>query len=185
MSIVIMGGGLVPRALGWRRCAPPEVEIFIEVHDSDDGIPYHQRLTLRQGALVGSEAVDGGGGHLAALASTVRAAAPGTFGLVSPSSLQKLLGVIVASLKEEGGGSASGAQWTAGGRAPAATAAAPLPSALAGIGDLQRAGPAMLQAAKAKMDIVFQAHRVSKDDPSFVYDKRAEFGAPEEASDWD
>ena len=60
-----------------------------------------------------------------------------------------------------------------------------LTGVLAGLGDLQRAGPAMLQAAKAKMEVVFQANKLAPTDPGFVYDKRVEFVKPQEVSDWD
>jgi hypothetical protein len=77
---------------------------------------------------------------------------------------------------------------------PAATAPAarPVPqappalvlSAIAGIGDLQRAGPASLAAAKARMDVVFEANRVEAHGPAFVYDTRKAFAATA-ASEWD
>jgi len=61
-----------------------------------------------------------------------------------------------------------------------------LSSAIAGIGDLQRAKPAALQAAKARMDVVFDANRILPGMPGFIYDKRIEFNATEAApSDWD
>jgi centrosomal protein CEP19 len=56
---------------------------------------------------------------------------------------------------------------------------------LSTIGDLQRVGPAALQAAKAKMETVFEAKRVKPGDPGYVWDKRVEFTPSEEASDWD
>ena len=62
-----------------------------------------------------------------------------------------------------------------------------LSSAIEGIGDLQRAKPAALQAAKARMDVVFDANRILPGMPGFVYDKRVEFNTTEtaEPSDWD
>ena len=67
----------------------------------------------------------------------------------------------------------------------AALAAAGNPlSAIAGIGDLNRAKPAALQAAKARMEVVFDANRVARGDAAFVYDRRVEH-APTESSDWD
>jgi centrosomal protein CEP19 len=71
----------------------------------------------------------------------------------------------------------------------AALAAAGNPlSAIAGIGDLNRVKPAALQAAKAKMQVVFDANVVARGDAGFVYDKRVDFtpraGQPTE-SDWD
>lgn len=54
-----------------------------------------------------------------------------------------------------------------------------------GIGDLQRVGPAALQAAKARMDVLFESNRLKPGDPGYVYDRRVEFGAPQAVSDWD
>jgi hypothetical protein len=76
--------------------------------------------------------------------------------------------------------------------AAAAPAAAPAPTkapvvtaaVIAGIGDLQRAGPAALQAAKARMQVLFDAKAIPRDAPDFEYDKRVEF-KPEEPSEWD
>jgi hypothetical protein len=59
-----------------------------------------------------------------------------------------------------------------------------IPTVIANIGDLQKVGPAALQIAKAKMDIVFEANKVRPGDDTFVYDKRADF-VPSEESDWD
>jgi hypothetical protein len=82
------------------------------------------------------------------------------------------------------------------GREPAAAAPAPpplpaakdagagVPSVIASIGDLQRVGPAALQAAKARMDVVFEAHKLVPGDDGYVYDVRADF-APTEESGWD
>ena len=59
---------------------------------------------------------------------------------------------------------------------------------LPGIGALPRETPAALQAAKAKMQVVFDANVVARGDAGFVYDKRVDFtprtGQPTE-SDWD
>ena len=62
-----------------------------------------------------------------------------------------------------------------------------LSSAIEGIGDLQRAKPAALQAAKARMDVVFDANRILPGMPGYIYDKRVEFNTDESAapSDWD
>lgn len=56
---------------------------------------------------------------------------------------------------------------------------------LSGIGDLQRVGPAVLQAAKAKMEVLFEAHRVKPGEEGYEYDKRVEFTAAVEPSEWD
>jgi hypothetical protein len=72
--------------------------------------------------------------------------------------------------------------------AAATTTAAPviITSILDGIGDLQHAGPRALQAAKAKMEMVFEAHRVLPNDPTFIYDKRTNFESSQlTTSDWD
>jgi hypothetical protein len=68
--------------------------------------------------------------------------------------------------------------------ANAAPAPAQLPAVIASIGDLQRAGPAALQAAKAKMDVVFEAHRLRPGEAGYEYDKREAF-QPSETSEWD
>ena len=73
-------------------------------------------------------------------------------------------------------------------RSIAATTTAPviITSILDGIGDLQHAGPRALQAAKAKMEMVFEAHRVLPNDPTFIYDKRTNFESSQlTTSDWD
>ncbi len=57
-------------------------------------------------------------------------------------------------------------------------------SVIGNIGDLQTVGPAALQAAKAKMEVVFEAHRLKPGDAGFVYDKRTEF-MPSAQSEWD
>ncbi len=56
--------------------------------------------------------------------------------------------------------------------------------AIEGIGDLQTVGPAALRVAKAKMEVVFEAHRLKPGDEGFMYDKRTEFSASE-PSEWD
>jgi hypothetical protein len=163
-------------ALGWRL--PPReggaqpAEVFVELLEEAAGqrpATQHQRLRLVPAALL-QPAAD----H-ARLAALLRAAAPATFGLAPPSALASLLRALGAAL-------AAAAAAAAAPRAPAPAAAA-----LAGIGDLQRAGPAMLQAAKARMDVVFEAHQVSRFDPAFVYDRRVEFAAAGAAEDsgWD
>ena len=155
-------------ALGWRLAASPE--LYVELAGGDPAAQ-HQRLCLSAPKLLAP------GVSLAHLASLIRGAAPASFGLVSP-------GAMVGALRALSG--AVRAQQAEAARAqPAAAAAAPLTGALASIGDLQRVGPAMLQAAKAKMDVVFQAHKVAKEDPAFVYDKRVAFTAAAESSDWD
>lgn len=71
------------------------------------------------------------------------------------------------------------------GRAPVLQQApASLVAAIAGIGDLQTAKAAALAAAKARMDVVFDATRVKPGEPGFVYDTRREFEAQED-SGWD
>jgi len=69
--------------------------------------------------------------------------------------------------------------------AGAAKPAAPLTALIANIGDLQHVGPASLQAAKARMNVVFEANALKPGDPGYVYDKRVVFAAAEEASEWD
>jgi hypothetical protein len=84
-------------------------------------------------------------------------------------------------------GRAGGRPQAGGVPAPGSSAApgpAPVPTIIATIGDLQRVGPAALQAAKAKMDVVFDAKRIKPGDPGFVYDRRVDF-MPLEGSDWD
>jgi hypothetical protein len=72
---------------------------------------------------------------------------------------------------------------------PAPTAPA-IPSVIATIGDLQRVGPAALQAAKSRMDVVFEANRVRPGEEGFRYDVRVDFpaqaaGAVDEPNEWD
>ncbi len=69
--------------------------------------------------------------------------------------------------------------------APAAAPKLPSTSVIANIGDLQHVGPAALQAAKARMSVVFEANAIKPGDPGYVYDKRVSFTAPQEASEWD
>lgn len=59
-----------------------------------------------------------------------------------------------------------------------------IPAVIATIGDLQKVGPAALQLAKAKMDIVFEANKIRPGDDTFIYDKRTDF-VPTEESEWD
>jgi hypothetical protein len=51
--------------------------------------------------------------------------------------------------------------------------------------DLQHVDDETLAEAKAKMDVVFQQHRLRPGDPGYVYDKREDFGEPTEANEWD
>ena len=155
-------------SLGWRVQQGPE--IFVQLQDDGEGA-LHQFLRLAPAALAPAAAAD-----FARLAALVRAAAPATFGLASASAIASLLRALAEAL----------AAAPPPLPPPPPLPLAALPSALAGIGDLQRVGPAMLQAAKAKMDVVFQAHQVARDDPAFVYDKRVEFAPAGDAeSDWD
>lgn len=59
-----------------------------------------------------------------------------------------------------------------------------IPDVIASIGDLQRVGPAALQAAKAKMDVVFEEKKLKPGDEGFEYDRRTDFVATED-SGWD
>jgi hypothetical protein len=159
-------------SLGWRVQQGPE--IFVQLQDDGEGA-LHQCLRLAPAALAPAAAAD-----FARLAALVRAAAPATFGLASASAIASLLRALAEAL------AAAPPPLPPPLPPPPPLPLAALPSALAGIGDLQRVGPAMLQAAKAKMDVVFQAHQVARDDPAFVYDKRVEFAPAGEAeSDWD
>jgi hypothetical protein len=153
--------------LGWRLLPQQQgPEIFVQLQEGEALL--HQGLRVAPAALLPPAA------DFARLAALVRAAAPSTFGLASASAVASLLRALAAAL-------------AAAAPPPPPPPPAALPSALAGIGDLQRVGPAMLQAAKAKMDVVFQAHQVARTDPAFVYDKRVEFAPASEAepSDWD
>jgi len=58
-------------------------------------------------------------------------------------------------------------------------------SFLASFGDLNRVGDASLRAAKAKMDVVFDANRLKPGDEGYVYDLRVDFQPPTETSEWD
>ena len=179
---------MIATAVGWRLS--PQPEVHIELSDASGSV-FSQRLELSASSLL-PPAID-----YAALAGQLCAATPATFGLLPLATVASLLSALGAAVKErEGEGEGPGrAQAGSEGEALASqppqqqplarqAAAAPV-SALASIGDLQRAGPAMLQAAKAKMEVVFQAHRVAQDDPSFVYDKRVAFTQAVESSDWD
>jgi hypothetical protein len=53
------------------------------------------------------------------------------------------------------------------------------------IGNLQHVGPRVLEAAKAKMDVLFDANRLKPTDEEYVYDKRVDFPPPKETSEWD
>jgi len=71
-----------------------------------------------------------------------------------------------------------------GGGRPARGATDPT-AIIANIGDLQRAGAAQLAMAKAKMDVVFEAHVLKPGDPGYIFDKRVEFAPSTEPSAWD
>jgi hypothetical protein len=58
-------------------------------------------------------------------------------------------------------------------------------SFLSSLGDLNRVGDASLRAAKAKMDVVFDANRLKPGDPGYVYDVRVDFSPPTATSEWD
>jgi hypothetical protein len=150
------------------RASPPE--LFFELRDG--GALHHQRLLLSAESLLAS------GADFSSLARQLHAAAPSTAGLVPAVALSQALRAIASALQA--------AHVAPPVPAPAAPAAPPslATSLLAGIGDLQRAGPAQLQAAKSRMDIVFEANRTRPENEGFQYDVRASF-APVEASDWD
>lgn len=176
----------------------PSLELVVEVEQSDGSLA-HQRVALSAPALLGSE---GGGaeGDVArcdALGVALQERAPTTLGLVPRATLARALTALAASLRREAAtledSAAAAAAAVAAAVARSTTAAPPAaapPAAasalelVAAIGDLQRVGPAALQAAKSRMDTVFVAHRLAPGDPGFVYDKRAEFEAVE-PSDWD
>lgn len=153
------------------RASPPE--LFFELRDG--GALHHQRLSLSAESLLDS------GADFSSLARQLHAAAPSTAGLVPAVALSQALRAIASALQ-----AARVAPPAPVPAAPAAPAAPPslATSLLAGIGDLQRAGPAQLQAAKSRMDIVFEANRTRPESEGFQYDVRASF-APVEASDWD
>lgn len=181
----------------------PSLELVVEVEQSDGSLA-HQRVALSAPALLGSE---GGGaeGDVArcdALGVALQERAPTTLGLVPRATLARALTALAASLRreaatlEDSAAAAAAAVAAAVARSTTAAAAVAAPPAaappaaasalelVAAIGDLQRVGPAALQAAKSRMDTVFVAHRLAPGDPGFVYDKRAEFEAVE-PSDWD
>ena len=162
----------VTRVAG-RPAARSDFEIIVEF-SRRDGVLAHQIVVLRAAAML----ADARRGTLASLARSVQALEPATLGLVPEAILVQVLTALAATVEPV-------ASTTAGtGPAPAARSA-PLASILDGIGDLQKAGPSALQAAKSKMEIVFESKRVLPGDPAFVYDKRATFSEPQGASDWD
>ncbi len=154
--------------------ATPSPELIIELRDDPSGVLHHQRLTLSAALLKAPDA------DFSALARQLHAAAPASAGLVPTVALAQALRAISSALQDDGVGVGAGSAARAAAPAPASTAA----TLLAGIGDLQRAGPAQLQAAKSRMDIVFEANRTRHDSEEFVYDKRASF-APVVDSGWD
>lgn len=149
----------------------PRPEIHVEFESGSALL--HQVISLRADSLQSASR-----GELPALARALLSLEPSTLGLVPESVLVEILSALSTS--------------------PAAAAPVPpppsaLPSAahpasvtaiLHGIGDLQRAMPAALQAAKSKMEIVFEANRIAAGDEGFEYDKRREF-TPAEDSGWD
>jgi len=144
----------------------------------------HVVIELRRDAL--QQAASAGEGGAAQLARRLRAAFPQLLPqlAVSDSALVQLLRPLLPPP------SPSAASAAAPPPAPAPPPPAPAPpsvlAAIEGIGDLQRARPAALQAAKARMEVVFEAHRVAPGDPRFVYDKRVDFTTRvAESSDWD
>jgi centrosomal protein CEP19 len=52
-------------------------------------------------------------------------------------------------------------------------------------GDLQTAAPEAVEAAKHVMNEGYEAHRLRPGDSGYEYDKRVDFGEPEEDNDWD
>lgn len=51
--------------------------------------------------------------------------------------------------------------------------------------DLNRVSEEENLKAKKRMDAIFEAQRVKPGDKEFLYDKRAEFGPPQQVSEWD
>jgi hypothetical protein len=160
----------VTRVAG-RPAARSDFEIIVEF-SRRDGVLAHQIVVLRAAAML----ADARRGTLMTLARSVQALEPATLGLVPEAILVQVLTALAATVEPVAS--------TAVGPPPPARSA-PLASILDGIGDLQKAGPSALQAAKSKMEIVFESKRVLPGDPAFVYDKRATFSEPQDASDWD
>ena len=78
--------------------------------------------------------------------------------------------------------SAAGAPATARPITPQAASVLPVPSIP---DDLQRVSERVLRDAKARMDIAFNAVTLRPGDPGYTYDRRIEFQAPRQASEWD
>jgi len=55
----------------------------------------------------------------------------------------------------------------------------------AGFGDLQTAHDSKVRAAKSTMNKGFEANRLRPGDDGYEYDKRVEFGEPEDDNEWD
>ena len=175
----------IPVRISARTLPTPELLIELRAPASPpDAAPlHHQRLALASAPLLQQFPPPDFG----ALARQLQAAAPLSAGAVSEVALSQALRALAAALRA--GGGAVPAQPLPATPPPAAALQLPNPAPpaatlLAGIGDLQRAGPAQLQAAKARMDVVFEANRTRPSEAGFQYDKRAEF-SPAEASAWD
>jgi len=166
-----------PQYLGYSTKPPI---IYVELADGADGV-FHQSITLNVAPLLAKDA------NVQSFAKTLGNSAPDSFGLVSEISLVSLLKNLINDIRslDSGVGKESVMIQTQIAVVHNYNKVEIPSSILTGIGDLQRAGPAMLQAAKAKMEVVFQANKLSPSDPSYVYDKRVEFDKPQEASDWD
>jgi len=159
--------------------AQPRLELVVEFARADGGAA-HQAVALRAPALL----AEARRGALPALARALQALEPATLGRAPEGALVEVLRALAEAVEAGAGGAASApAAQPAPPPAPAAPPA--LAGVLAGIGDLQRAGPSALQAAKAKMELVFEANAVKPGDAAYVYDKRANFVEPSEASEWD
>ncbi|CAM9480578.1 unnamed protein product [Heterosigma akashiwo] len=52
-------------------------------------------------------------------------------------------------------------------------------------GDLNKVSEAELAQAKAMMSETFDKNFVGREDPSYIHDKRVDFGPPQEENDWD
>lgn len=144
--------------------------------------------TQRRGVLSSSSSVNTGAAS-AAVTTPVRgsAAAGGPSSTATAAAAANALRSAAASIPTAAGTGTAPANGVA--PAPSASAAVSVdPEAKAlvtSIGDLQKVGPAALQAAKAKMDILFEAVRLKPGDEGYVYDRRVEFAEPRETSDWD
>lgn len=89
------------------------------------------------------------------------------------------------SAPPRGGAAAAAASTAESTDAAAERVSADVVALVTSIGDLQHAGQAQLQAAKAKMDILFDAVRLKPGDAGYEFDKRVEFQAPQATSEWD